>query len=59
MNYHDYNIYNTNPGLCRFGGIGENGHENGIFIFVVGTGSNVVLANFWGSRTKLSLFLSA
>ena len=58
MNYHDYNIYNTNPGLCRFGGLGENRHETGIFTLVVGTGSNVVLANFWGSRTKLSLFSS-
>ena len=48
--YHDFNTYNTNPGLCRIGGLVEYGHQNGIFIFVIGTGSNVVLAKTWGSR---------
>ena len=37
MNYHNFGVYNTNAGVCRTGGPGVEGHEYGIFCYVVGT----------------------
>ena len=49
MNYHNFGVYNTNAGVCRTGGPGVEGHEYGIFCYVVGTSKTGVLSNEWGS----------
>lgn len=31
-NCHNFGVYNTNAGVCRFGGVLVDGHEGGIFL---------------------------